>query len=210
MTDHNLPPLIGMTGRAGSGKTTAANWVLRNHGTANAMSFAGPLKSMTRELLRMALPKGEAEKAGTYISDPILKETPIPYLGGLTARRIMQTLGTEWGRVALHPDFWVGIAAAKVERQLGSTFKKSDKVPLKIIFDDVRFANEADMIRAYGGVVVQVVRPDSDKPADIASHASEAMDFTPDITIINEGTVEELDAKMAALFPVPPKPEKKA
>lgn len=206
----DLPPLIGLTGAAGSGKTTAMNWVLRNHPTANRMSFAGPLKSMTRELIRMSLPKGWDHDAGAYCEDPILKETPIPFLGNLTARRIMQTLGTEWGRNTLHPDFWVGIAAAKVERQLGSTFKKSDKVPIKVIFDDVRFANEAAMIHAYGGVIVRIVRPEHDKPTEIKSHESESMAFDADITILNDGTVEDLHARMADTFPVPPKPERMA
>lgn len=209
MTHPDLPPIIGLTGAAGSGKTTAMNWVLRNYGTANRMSFAGPLKAMTRELIRSALPKGWDHDASAYIDDPVLKETPIPFLGGLTARCLMQTLGTEWGRNTLHPDFWIGIAATKVERQLGSTFKKSDKVPIKVVFDDVRFANEAAMIRAYGGVIVRIVRPAHDKPPEIKSHESESMAFEADVTLINDGTVEDLHAKMADLFPVPPKPEKK-
>ena len=205
MTEPDLPPLIGLTGAAGSGKSTAANWILRNHGTANAAAFAGPLKAMTREMLRMVLPKGHDPDATAYVSDPVLKEQPIPFLGDMTARRLMQTLGTEWGRNALHPDFWVWIAATKVERQIGSTFKKSDKVPIKIVFDDVRFANEAAMIRAYGGVVVRIVRPSHDKPPEIKAHESESMAFDADIDIINDGTVEDLEARMADLFPVPEK-----
>jgi len=92
-----------------------------------------------------------------------------------------------------------------VERQIGSTFKRSDKVPIKVIFDDVRFPNEADMIRAYGGVIVRVLRPDHDMPPEIKAHQSESMAFDADIEIVNDGTVEDLHAKMAALFPVPPK-----
>lgn len=206
MTTPDLPPVIGFTGTAGSGKTTAMNWVLRNHPTANRMSFAGPLKAMTRELIRTALPKGWEHGASSYIDDPVLKETPIPFLGNLTAREIMQTLGTEWGRNTLHPDFWIGIAAAKLERQLGSTFKKSDRVPIKVVFDDARFENEAAMIRAYGGVVIKIERPDVTKPAAIASHASEALAaFTADIVLVNDGTVADLEAKVAELFPVPDK-----
>lgn len=204
-TDTTLPPVVGLTGLAGSGKTTAMNWVLRNHITASRVTFAGPLKMMTRELLRTALPKGWSHGAGDYIDDPLLKETPIPFLGGLTARHIMQTLGTEWGRQTLHEDFWVGISASKVERLLGSTFKKSDKVPLKVIFDDVRFENEAAMIRAYGGVIIRIVRPGHENADVVNSHVSEAMKFDVDRTLINDGSVEDLHAKMAALFPVPPK-----
>jgi hypothetical protein len=107
----------------------------------------------------------------------------------------------------LHEDFWIGIAAAKLERQLGSTFKKSDKVPIKVIFDDVRFENEARMIRAYGGVIVSVQRPGYQKPVEIAAHDSEQQVIVSDHTLLNDGTIEDLHAKMAALFP---KPEKSA
>ena len=205
MTDTPLPPILGFTGTAGSGKTAAARALLRAHGTANQMSFAGPLKSMARELIRAVLPRAWDHDASGYIDDPTLKETPLPFLLNITPRRLMQTLGTEWGRNVLHPDFWVIVAAAKVERQLGSTFKKSDRVPLKMVFDDVRFANEAEMIRAYGGKIIRIVRPDRENTAEVASHASEAMDFEADLTVINDGTKEELEAKMLAMFPVPPK-----
>lgn len=202
-----LPPVIGITGAAGSGKTTAANWIVRNHNQAARMAFARPLKKMIYELIRDATPKTWPVKPTEYIENPELKETPIPFLGGYTARRLMQTLGTEWGRNAVHEDFWVVIAAGKLERLLGSSFKNSETVPIKAVFDDVRFENEATMIRAYGGTVIRVIRPDATKPADIAGHASEAMAFEADITLVNDGTQADLEAELADLFPVP---EKKA
>lgn len=197
----NLPPIVGYTGKAGSGKSTAALWTVRNHNMAQRMSFAYSLKRMTRELLRDVLPKGWEHDSASYVSDPALKETPIPFLGNMTARHLMQTLGTEWGRNALHPDFWVWISAGKLERMLGSSFKKSDKVPIKAVFEDVRFANEAEMIRAYGGVIVRIERAG----AGTAAHASEDMAFDADHTIVNDGTEDDLHAALAALFP----PQKK-
>lgn len=208
MTSPKLPPLIGFTGRAGSGKTTAATWVLRNHNMVVPVPFAAPIKAMATAMLKTSLRKDEASQAASYTSDPVMKETPIPSLGNLTARRIMQTLGTEWGRNTLHPDLWIWIAAGKIERLLGSTFKNTDKVPIKVVIDDLRFANEAEMVRAYGGVVVEIVRPDSEKPAEIAAHESEALDFEPDLRIFNTGSVDDLWAKVESHFPVPPKPAK--
>lgn len=210
MTTPDIPPIIGFTGFAGSGKTTATNALLRKHLGAQRLAFADPLKRMTRELLRAVLPKGWEHDSASYIADPVLKETPIPFMGNLTAREIMQTLGTEWGRKTLHEDFWVQLASGKVERLIGTSFKKSANVPLKLIFDDVRFANEADMIRRYGGIVVLIDRPGTAKPESIAAHASEALDFDVDMTILNDGTVEDLADKVVGLFPPPPKNPAKA
>jgi hypothetical protein len=200
------PPIIGITGKAGAGKSLAANWFLRNHNMAMKLAFARPLKRMLYELIREAIPKNWHEKPGDYIENAILKETPIPFLGNHTARHLMQTLGTEWGRDAVHPDFWVNIAAGKVERLLGSSFHKSDTVPLKAIFDDLRYANEAALVHRYGGVVLRIERPGAEKPAAVDSHASEAQSFEPDVILVNDGTPEDLEQKLAALWP----PAKKA
>lgn len=204
MTTPTLPPVIGITGMAGSGKSTAALWLVKNHNMAQRMSFAYSLKRMTRELLRDVLPKGWEHDSASYVSDPVLKETPIPFIGNMTPRHLMQTLGTEWGRTALHPDFWIWIASGKLERMLGSSFKKSAKVPIKAVFEDVRFANEAEMIRAYGGVIVRIERANTGGTS-ASAHTSEDLDFEVDYTVANDGTEDDLHAALAALFP----PQKK-
>jgi hypothetical protein len=194
-------PFIGITGKAGSGKTLAANWFLRNHVQVVKFAFAKSLKTMVYELIRESIPKTWPHKAGEYIDDPILKETPIPFLANQTARHLMQTLGTEWGRQTVHPDFWVAIAANKIERTLASGFKSGTNYKLLALFDDVRFANEAAMLRSYGGVILRVERPDTAKPAEIAAHASEEMDFAADVTLVNDGTPEDLHAMLAEIWP---------
>ena len=198
MTEY--PTIIGITGRAGSGKSRAGDWFLRNHHQCTKLSFARPLKRMLLELIRDSIPKKWHVDPSDYINDPVLKNEPIPFLGNYTGRKLMQTLGTEWGRTAIHPDFWVGIAAGKIERTLGVSFAKSEAVKIKIIFDDLRFANEAEVIRAYGGTVIRIERPGQADPV-ISTHASEAFDFAADIPISNDGTLEDLYAKLAALYP---------
>ena len=204
-----LPPVIGFTGPSQNGKSAAATWILRNHHICSRMSFAEPIKRMTREFLRSILPKDWPIDSSSYVSDIGHKNEPIPFLGGMTARHLMQTLGTEWGRETLHPDFWVGIAATKLERKLGSNFVKTDRVPIKVVFDDVRFANEAEMIRMHGGMIVRILRPDHTPDAKVADHASEAFGFDVDLTVMNDGTLEDLHAKISALSPVQPLPPKK-
>jgi len=203
MTD--TPRVIGITGAAGSGKTLAGTWFLHNHKNVTKLSFARPLKRMLYELIREAIPKTWPVKPGDYTENPDLKETPIPFLQNMTSRHMMQTLGTEWGRNNLHPDFWTGIAAAKLERLLGSPYHSGKT--LAAFFDDLRFPNEAAMIRDYGGVVLRIVRPGHGKPDEVQAHASERFDFEADVTLVNDGTPEDLHRQLAQLWP--PTVEKK-
>jgi len=191
-----LPTLIGFTGKAGSGKTTAANWALRNHKNCLKLSFASPLKAAAQGLINSVRPKSHPITASEYIANRDLKEQPIPFLANITARRIMQTLGTEWGRDTLHPDFWVTIAAQKVERLLGHSYRQGT-IRLQAVFDDVRFENEAEMIRAYGGTIVHIERPDLEP---VEAHASEALGFEADYTYLNDGTVQDMEAWLLENF----------
>lgn len=199
-----LPTILALKGAATSGKSTAANWVLRNHKKAIKLSFARPLKRMIYELIRDTLPKNWPITPTEYLNNSELKESPIPFLANQTPRRLMQTLGTEWGRRALHENFWTDIAASRIETLLGSNFNANTDGILKVVFDDCRFPDEAEMIRRYGGLVVEVTRPGT-APVGIVGHASEVQDFPADIVICNDGTVEDFEARLATLFPPPGK-----
>lgn len=131
--------LIGLIGRKGAGKDTAADVLLRE-GYAN-VKFAGPLKAMLRSLLAY---QGVDEETIERMIEGDLKEAETPYLGGRSPRYAMQRLGTEWGRVQIADDFWVNIAIAKA----------SDGPS---VITDTRFPNEADAIEAAGGVVFGIV-----------------------------------------------------
>ena len=140
--------ILGLTGRAGAGKDTAAA-ALRTLGFER-VAFADPLREMLRALgLRDEHMVGPA------------KELPVPHLG-LSFRRLAQTLGTEWGR-ALDPELWVKVARDRVRTAL--------ERGKHVVVTDVRFDNEARMIRDAGGRVVRIERPGADP---VLEHASEA------------------------------------
>ena len=127
--------IVGLCGRAGSGKTTAAE-ALVARGFAS-ISFAAPLKRMFAALDIAPSPRDDPR---------VWRETPHPLLCGNTPRQALQTLGTEWGRDCLGADFWVRIWAAEAANHA------------HVVADDVRFPNEAAAIRGAGGLVIRIDR----------------------------------------------------
>jgi hypothetical protein len=118
----------------------------------------------------------------------------------------MQSLGTEWGRNTVQPDFWVNIAQGKLERLLGDRRVASDTPQILAVYDDVRFQNEADMIRSYGGLIIDVQRPLTKTTSDTTTnHASEQQQIEHDLVLLNDGTEEGLLDLLAEMLPVPPK-----
>ena len=175
-----FPRLIGLYSPApGCGKTTVANLLTDLLNDRECVSFAAPLKRAVWTLL------GDLGTSGYHFvyTD---KEAIIPELG-VSARHMMQTLGTEWGRACIHPDFWVMIARAETQRIMNDGGS--------VVIDDVRFPNEAAMIRDLGGKLWRIDRPGVIYNGD---HSSEGglEDITPDRVIVNDGTIAQLKEKI--------------
>jgi hypothetical protein len=163
--------LVGFTGKAGSGKDTLADYLVENHHFLK-LSFAGPLKAM---MAQAGMPEPKERAA---------KEQPLPGFA-FTWREAAQKLGTEWGR-SLDPDIWVKIMESVIHRF-------SDDV--QIVFADVRFDNEAEMIRRLGGKILHITGRSADLGAN-AGHASEAgvTWIDGDYSITNDRFVEDAQA----------------
>jgi hypothetical protein len=170
--------IIGITGPAGSGKSTAASYLVKQHGFVH-LKFAGALKEMLRTLLEMV--------EDPYIERRIegdLKETPCFLLGGNSPRHAMQTLGTEWGRNSIGADFWVEICERRAELALG----RGERV----VIDDVRFDNEAAMIRSLGGKVLRL----NGRGGIAGTHVSEA-GVAADLWFDNSGDIQQIHNYLA-------------
>lgn len=162
------PIVVGLCGLAGAGKSTAARLLVERHDFVRR-PFAYPLKSM---LAALGVPRevldGSAE----------VKETPRDELGGLTARHAMQMLG-DWGRINMHPDFWV--------RQ----WQRGAHLSQRFVADDVRYDNEAAAVRAMGGIIIRIERTGAGSVSN-PTHSSERNAVASDWQIRNDGSREDL------------------
>lgn len=177
--------LIGIAGAMGAGKTTAADIIVKAFTDAgieaSRESFATPIKQML--MIGLGLSSDQVWGGSKNVVDERYGETP---------RRMMQTLGTEWGRDMIDPDTWVKVAAHRCELLEGA-----------VVFDDVRLPNELEWIKDNGGVVVYLNgREDS---AGIAPHISEvSMSSTSGvIPILNNGTEQDLAKKISDALHLP-------
>jgi rhodanese-related sulfurtransferase len=132
------PTLVGLIGRKGSGKDTAAV-TLTAHGHRN-VKFAGALKSMIRALLAY---QGLDEETVERMVEGDLKEVPTPYLAGRTPRFAMQRLGDEWGRQLMDENFWVEVTKPLLREG-------------NVVVTDVRYPNEVAAVEEAGGVPIGV------------------------------------------------------
>lgn len=168
--------LIGIAGPAGSGKDTAARYLVECRGFRKD-SFASPLKAGLSAMLSI---------------DPILfednkfKESMIEDLG-CTSRHLLQTLGTDWGREIIHKDIWVILK----KREYQSNHKGL------VVFSDVRFENEAEFIRS-NGFIIHIKGRDTYLDEDASKHQSEdGIEIKPNDQILdNSGTLRQLEKRL--------------
>ena len=183
--------LIGFTGRAGSGKDTACDYAVSDH-NATKFAFADPLRKIALSIDPVV---GWSDGDSFHYSQAL---EGYGYAGSKELfpefRRFLQRLGTEGLRDNVDQDFWVNLAEREILGHLGS----ADSDRTLMVISDVRFANEAEMIRHNGGIIVRVDRGEDGLTEGLASHASETEleSIDADLTIMNNGPFDQLFASV--------------
>ena len=144
---------IGLVGRAGSGKDTAADVIQNMQPTGvSRVSFAQPLKDICK--LSFLLDEDA-------FTDRKKKETVDPRWG-LSPREMSQRLGTDFFRM-IDQDFWIKHMKSTLQSLEGSSV---------VLFTDVRFINEAVYITDdLGGILVYIDA--DDRLSECGTHSSE-------------------------------------
>lgn len=208
--------VVGLCGFAFVGKDTVAD-LLACHGGFRKLAFA--------DALRAELCEGFAADPSLFTTRE-LKETPAPelafvrcldngyvgaalkYLGqreaaaGITAqmskprtpRETLQLWGTQYRR-AQDPNYWT----RQVRDTVGYFTREAHET--RFVVTDVRYQNEADLVRTFGGELWQIRRPGSDGAAE-GSHtsATDGTAFRPDRIISNSHSLKHLQQLVLSEF----------
>ncbi|NUV86621.1 hypothetical protein G6W61_10425 [Streptomyces sp. KAI-26] len=178
-------PLIGLAGAARSGKDTAAQALLESGWTRRA--FADKVREMLYAFDPYVLDtRNEVWNVSVAVDqygwDGAKEQLP-------EIRTYLQELATEGGRAVLGEDVWVD-ALFHDHGTWGPT-----------VITDVRFPNEAEAIRARGGLVVAIQRPGQELIA-AAEHVSEnaLAGYLFDDVILNDGSAAQLHDRVRQLL----------
>lgn len=138
--------VIGIMGPLGAGKSTVAKLLVEKH-EVHRMRMAGPLKQMLKDLL---LRRGVSVTDVERMIEGDMKQDPSAMFSGQSPRWAMQSLGTEWARKCISPNFWVECIIDQIE-----AIEKLNP-NIVIVIDDIRFPNEVKMIEDMGGEIWRV------------------------------------------------------
>jgi hypothetical protein len=175
--------LIGLTGYARTGKDSTADFMVRDYDFVK-MSFADPMREALVRLDPIITVGGHYASLATVVSrmgwDTLKSMSP-------DVRPLLQRLGTAVGRDMFGENFWIDLAMERAEAHED------------VVFADVRFKNEADAIKAAGGILIRILR-DGYGPAN--DHISEVQmdDYPVDFVIGNHRDLDLLSVKVNVLL----------
>lgn len=145
----NKPHIIGIAGKAGYGKSTISKLIQASTiERVEIISFADPVRKFLLQIFPYLTIK--------HFTDSVLKETPIHMLDDQTPRQLMQRFATDFAR-SFDENIWTRHA----EITINELSKKhgSYSSPVKfIVFDDVRYENEVELIRDFNGTIIHLER----------------------------------------------------
>lgn len=171
--------IIGFTGQAGAGKDTCADIIMNTFESVELLSITEPLKKSCQILFNLT---------NEQLHDTIIKETVDPRWNK-SPRELFQWLGTDIIRNTFDPDFFV----KNVEQRIMNSTNEY------IVISDIRFNNEAKMIKSLGGKIIKIDRKDY---SINSTHESEnGIDHSLiDVYIANDSSILQLEKRLSLLI----------
>ena len=188
---ENNKIIIGFIGASGSGKDTAADYLVKTFGFQK-MSFAAPLKRMVKECFLLS----DEQCYGN-------KKEIIDKRWGCSPREMFQVLGTEFAQYIL-PELLPSLQD-KFEKKCFWVYHLLEQIKIKskycIVISDVRFQHEINALIKEGAYLYRIERSNNKKTREhISEEEWKIYDSTQIIPIKNNGTKEELYKKLDNYF----------
>jgi len=173
--------VIGLVGKLQAGKTTVAGMILDHLGNKNKPAVRTAFGNFLKEMIL---------NAGLCTADELWnKKTDF-------SRLMMQKIGTEIIRKQVDPNFWI----KKMINEI-NVWKQNNPEDMIIIIDDVRFINEAAMVKMFNGTLIRIERPCLEQNKEENKHLSEIEqdEILCDFNIINVRDLDELKKEVIAI-----------
>jgi len=188
--------LIGFLGKKGSGKDTAADYLVKYYNFYK-YAFALPVKQVCKVLF------GFSDKQ--LYGD--LKET-IDSRWNITPRETFQKIGTEFGQIFIHQlfpnvnkkvqsrEFWVHWFIMWYQDKI------KENPNINVVISDVRFLHEIKAIKKLNGIIIKIERPCQ---TVVDTHISEIeieqiSDMWIDKHIINDTLLDDVYKKIKKII----------
>tara|TARA_B100000900_G_scaffold411094_1_gene430105 strand:- start:5169 stop:5762 length:594 start_codon:yes stop_codon:yes gene_type:complete len=185
--------IIGICGLIGSGKGSVADILVQEHNYIK-LSFADKLKDGVASVFGWDRQMLEGDNAESRKWREQKDEFWTQETGNeITPRLVLQLFGTDCMRNGFYDGIWVSLVKQELQKNPEQNY----------VIPDVRFENEAKMIRSLGGKICQVRRgPDplwfrlykdlGQEPADVHKSEWAWANVQMDYVLANDSTLEDL------------------
>ena len=199
------PIIVALTGPAGAGKDTVADYLAKHHGYTK-LAFADALRDeigrafdvsirlltqretkehpMSALALRRCMDNEFVNRIWVHLDKLDLSAPRSP-------RQIMQWWGTEYRR-ANNPHYWLDAFTTRFVRAHRDGQNR-------FVVTDVRNANEAELLRELGASLWQITRPGFEPQPGSHSSETTGAEFNPDHQLVNNHSITHLHKQAYAL-----------
>lgn len=125
--------IIGFTGKMHSGKDTCGDYFVSRY-NFKKYSFAEPVKQIAKIVFGFSYTQLYGDEKDIIDSK-----------WNITPRECLQKIGTDMFRKHFWDDIWIRSLEEKIDNN-------------DCVICDVRFQNEADMIKRRGGIIIKIIR----------------------------------------------------
>jgi hypothetical protein len=175
--------LIGICGKAGSGKDTIGEHLIEEYGFEQ-IALADPIKRLVKDVFVLD---------DHTVYDRSAREQELPEWKDWSVRKLLQFIGTELFRENIDPSIWVKSLWLRVKHNPDKNY----------VVTDVRFPNELQFFVDHGGddfLSIKSIRAGCDGSVGLSGHESEKYDLEAEHDMYNDGTIEELYSKVDELM----------